>query len=224
MGSLLTALACSLALANAAFDFFNTSSYTPEGLSVSLLFAGYLGMFLTLWISPIPDYLLVPVYGYLCALGVFNPYATFIVSIAAAVLPIEFAAGKYAGRAVLLKALSYVHITEGDLQVADKWLLEHGKFSIFAATFIPFFYSVACLAAGTLKMRWVPFLVSSIIGFGARYVFLEYVGFYGVYIFTASFDYSQRGLFGLVLILSSAYAAVHIVRTQRYRRGAAPSR
>jgi hypothetical protein len=33
------------------------------------------------------------------------------------------------------------------------------------------------------------------------------------YVFTASFDYSQRGLFALALALSSAYAGVHLMRT-----------
>lgn len=215
VGSLLTMLTSALALANAAFHLVDISSYAPASLSVSLLLAGYLGMFLTVWISPIPDYVLIPVYGYLSAIGAFDPYTTCLVCIAAAVLPIEYAAGRFAGRPLLLKILSYFRITEGDIEVADKWLVNHGKFSIFAATFIPFFYSVACLAAGTLKMKAVLFLLMSTAGFAVRYVFLEYVGFYGIYIFTASFDYSDRVLFILLLVLSSVYAAVHIVRTLR---------
>jgi hypothetical protein len=43
-----------------------------------------------------------------------------------------------------------------------------------------------------------------------KYVFLEAVGYYGIYIFTASFDYSQRILFSLLLILSSLYAAIYL--------------
>ena len=211
-------LVCALALTNAAFHLMNVSSYAPSDLSVSFLFAGYLGMFLTVWISPIPDYVLVPVYGYLSALGAFDPYATFLVCLAAAILPIEYAAGRYAGRPLLLKVLSYFRITERDIEVADKWLVNHGKFSIFTATFIPFFYSVACLAAGTLKMKAPLFLLMSTAGFAVRYVFLEYVGFYGIYIFTASFDYSDRDFFVLLLILSSVYAGVHIVRTYQSQR------
>jgi len=45
------------------------------------------------------------------------------------------------------------------------------------------------------------------------------VGFYGIYIFTASFDYSDRVFFVLFLVLSSVYAAVHIVRTRRSKSG-----
>jgi membrane protein DedA with SNARE-associated domain len=77
VGSLLTIVTSSLALANGSFHIVDISSYSPTSLSVSLLLAGYLGMFLTVWISPIPDYILIPVYGYLSAIGAFNPYTAF---------------------------------------------------------------------------------------------------------------------------------------------------
>jgi len=217
--SLLTILTCTMALLNAYLHFINVSSYSPGSFPGALILAGYLGMFLTMWISPIPDYVLVPAYGYLCAIGVFGASTTFLVCLVAAILPIEYAAGRYAGRRLLLKGLSYFRITEGDILVADNWLVNHGRFSIFAATFIPFFYSVAGLAAGALKMKATPFLVFSSLGFGLRYVFLEYVGFYGVHIFTALFDYSYRAYFVLLLILSSVYAGVHLFRAFRSGRG-----
>lgn len=204
-----------LALLNAYFRFYNVSSYSTsqQGVSSSIALAGYLGMFLTMWISPIPDYVLVPVYGYLSAIGLFNPYTTFVVCVIAAILPIEYAAGRLAARALLLKVLSYIRITEKDIEVADKWLINHGKFSIFISTFIPFFYSVASLAAGTLKMNWVAFILLSTTGFALRYAFLEYVGYYGIYVFTSSFDYSQRFLFFALLVVSIAYVALYLVGT-----------
>ena len=69
-----------LALLNAYFDFNNVSSYSANqaGLSTSILVAGYLGMFFSMAVLPIPDYVLVPVYGYLCTIGVFDPVTTFL--------------------------------------------------------------------------------------------------------------------------------------------------
>ena len=93
-------------------------------------------MFLAIFASPIPDYILVPVYGYLSSIGVFNPVVTFLVCMVASVLPIPFVAARVAGRPLLLKGLSYLHITEKDINVADEWILEHGRFSIFTSTFI----------------------------------------------------------------------------------------
>jgi membrane protein DedA with SNARE-associated domain len=202
-----------LALLNAYLDFNDASSYS--GISSSLLVAGYVGMFLTMFASPIPDYILVPIYGYLSSIGVFNPLLTFLICMVASVLPIPFVAGRLAGRPLLLKGLSYFHITEKDIKVADDWLLEHGRFSIFTSTFIPFFYTVASLAAGTLKMSTASFMILSVAGFGIRFAFLEYVGYSSIEIFTASFDFAQRGLFFLVLIISSLYVALYLARTMR---------
>jgi len=172
-------------------------------------------MFVSVWISPVPDYVLVPAYGYLSSIGLFNPYTTFLVCLAAALFPIEYAAGRLVPRPLLLKGLHYVRISASDIQQADRWIAEHGHFSIFIATFIPFFYSVSSLAAGTLKMKAGAFFLASTLGFGLRFVFLEYVGYKSVYVFTASFDYSQRTLLSSLLILSSLYAAVYLVGVLR---------
>ncbi len=204
-----------LALLNAYLHFANISSYdiSKVGYSSPLLLAGYIGMFVSLAFLPIPDYLLVPAYGYLSSIRVFDPYTTFLVCLAAAVLPIEYVPGRFAGRRILLKGLSYVDISEKDIEAADRWLAEHGHFSIFISTFIPYFYSVTSLAAGTLKMSAVRFVLASAVGFGLRFAFLEYIGYHSVYIFTASFDYSQRTLLSLLLISSSLYAALYLMRT-----------
>ncbi len=202
-----------LALLNAYLDFNNASSYS--GISSSFLVAGYVGMFLTIFASPVPDYILVPIYGYLSSIGVFNPFLTFFICMVASVLPIPFVAGRLAGRPLLLKGLSYFHITEKDIKVADDWLLAHGRFSIFTSTFIPFFYTVASLAAGTLKMKTASFMILSVAGFGIRFAFLEYIGYSSIEIFTASFDFDQRSLFFLVLVVSSVYVVVYSARILR---------
>jgi len=206
-----------LALLNGYFHFYTTASYSVSSLGITSPYAvaGYFGMFLTIFISPIPDYVLVPVYGYLSSIGVFNPLVTFLVCLLGAVLPIEYLSGKYAARTLLLKALAFIHISEKDLEVADTWIENHGHFSIFIATFIPFFYSASALAAGTLKMSSAIFYLSSIGGFGLRFLFLEYVGFYGIYVFTATFDYSLRSVFVLLLILSSIFAGFYLIYFQR---------
>jgi membrane protein DedA with SNARE-associated domain len=217
--STLTILLSVLVLLNAYFHLINISSYdNHESVSTSSLLAGYVGMFVGIAILPIPDYFLVPVYGYLSSIGLFNPYSTFIVCLLGALFPVEYVCGRFAARSVLLKVLSHLRMSEKSIETADKWLVEHGKFSIFISTFIPFFYSAASLAAGTLKMNATGFFLSSSAGFGLRFAFLECVGYYSIYVFTASFDYSQRNLFFSLLILSSVYAALHLVRILAARR------
>ena len=169
-------------------------------------------MFATILISPVPDYVLLPVYGYLSSLGLFNPASVFLACLTAAVLPIEYAAGRYAGRPLLLRGLSFFRITEKEIKAADGWLEEHGKFSVFVATFVPFFYGVAAVAAGTLRMGWAAFMLDCVLGFGLRYGFLEWVGYYGVDVFSSSFDYSERWVFAVLLAVSLGYIAAHLAR------------
>jgi membrane protein DedA with SNARE-associated domain len=90
--------------------------------------------------------------------------------------------------------MSLLHISEKNHESADRWLVEHGRFSIFIATYIQFFYSVIALAAGTLKMKASSFFLSTSAGYSLKYVFLECVGFYDIYIFTSTFDYRQNSL------------------------------
>lgn len=213
--SLLASGFAALALLNGYFDFVNVVSYNASdvGLSSSILVAGYLGAFLTILVSPVPDYLVVPVYGYLSSVQLFNPYAIFLVCLLGAVAPLEYAPARFARRPLVMKFLSYFRIQEKDIKVADDWIREHGRFSMFTATFIPFFYSVAAFAAGTLNMGAASFLLFSTAGFGLRYAFLESVGFFGVHIFSFSFDYVNRAFFFAVLAVSLAYVVVHLLRS-----------
>ena len=209
-----------LAMLNAYLRIDQAATYTPasSGLSSQYVLAGYLGMFFAIAILPIPDYVLVPVFGYLCLLGTFDPVLTFLDCLAGAVLPIEYVSGRLVARPVLMRALPFLRKAKEDVKVAEDWVIDHGKFSIFISTFIPFFYSLSSFAAGTLKMGAVEFLADSAAGFGVRYVFLEYVGYYGVYVFDSSFDYSHRYVFLFVMAASVALAAVSLAREVAARR------
>jgi membrane protein DedA with SNARE-associated domain len=211
--ALLVMSVCILALANAYLRIDNQASYAADvtGVPSSILLAGYLGMFFSVLVLPIPDYILVPVYGSLSSVGIFNPVATFLVCLAASVFPVEYACGRLLARPVVSRILPLFMMSERELQVADRWVDEHGRFSVFISTFIPFFYSAVCLVAGTLRMAAVPFLLSCAVGFGLRYAVLEYAGYYAVYIFTASFDYSLRLPTGILLASSCAFVALYLL-------------
>jgi membrane protein DedA with SNARE-associated domain len=209
-----------LALLNAYLQFVNISSYGIDqvGVSSPFLLAGYLGMFISIAFLPIPDYFLIPAYGSLASIGILNPYMTFLVCLIAAVVPIEYVPGRLAGRPLLLKGIYYFGISEKTIGTAEKWLGEHGKFSIFISTFIPYFYTVTSLSAGTLKMKAGEFILSSAAGFGLRYAFLELIGFYGIFIFTSSFDRSQIVLIASVLFFACLYAALYLLGRSRSKR------
>lgn len=215
--SILVILMSILALLNGYYHYFNILPYsiTKNVVPSQYLVAGYLGMFITIAFVPIPDYFLVPIYGYLSSIGIFNPFTTFLVCTAGALflMAIEYFGGRLVGRPLLLKALSYFHISEKEIESADKWLVTHGKFSMFISTFVPYLYSVTSLAAGTLKMNAVSFFLATFAGFGLRFMFLEYIGYYGIYIFSPLFDYSERTAFYLLLIISCLYVALYLARS-----------
>jgi membrane protein DedA with SNARE-associated domain len=98
---------------------------------------------------------------------------------------------------------------------ADRLMTKYGKLSVFVGTFVPYSYAVKSFAAGLARMNWVAFFLPSVAGFGLKYAFLEGVGYYSFCIFTASFDYSQRTFFSLLLALASIYTAVYLVRDLR---------
>lgn len=201
-------------LLNGYFHFFDVGSYTRSNHEIpfSNLFAGYFGVFISIFVLPIPDYVLIPLYGYLSSIGIFNPFTVFLATLVGAIIPLEYAAGRFAGRPLLLRFLSYFGIRERDIGVTDTWLQEHGKFSIFMATFIPYFYTAASLAAGTLKMKFYPYMITSTAGFAIRYVILEYLGYYSIFILTPEYDYSHRDLFIAVLVGSTLFSIVYGAR------------
>jgi len=210
--ALLIMAVCILALLNAYLRIDNQASYAADqtGVPSSILLAGYIGMFFSILVLPVPDYVLVPVYGSLSSVGIFDPVTTFLVCVGASVFPVEYVCGRLLARPVVSKILPFFMMSERELEIADRWVLEHGRFSVFISTFIPFFYSAVCLVAGTLRMGVVAFLLSCVAGFGIRFAVLEYAGYYSVYIFTAAFDYSQRLPLAILLVASSAFAALYL--------------
>ncbi|MEM0128496.1 MAG: DedA family protein [Thermoplasmatales archaeon] len=222
--SILVALLALAALLNGFYHFYSVQSYKLTDISIPFadFLAGYIGIFVSILLLPIPDYVLIPFYGYLCSIGIFNPYLTLLASVGGAVVPIEFLLGIYAGSKVLKKILSHMEISEVKLSVATNWVKQHGNFSIFLATFVPFFYSAASFSAGTLKMRFPSFMTVSTLGFLLRYVGLELIGYYGLYLFTSQYDYKYRYVFTSFLFISLIYIVVYSFRDSVASRTPAP--
>ncbi|WP_297217083.1 DedA family protein [Thermoplasma sp.] len=213
--SLLILFASVVALTNAYIHYVNISSYYSYERKILSPFSltGYEGMFFVVAFAPLPDYLIIPFYGYLSSIGEFNIFAAFFVSVLAMLfeMGIEYAGGRLAGRAILLKALSYFKITERDLEAADKWIQDHGPFSIFVATFIPYFKNVTSLAAGTLKMNAPWFFLSNFAGFAIRFGLLIYIGYSGIYVLTPSFDYEHRLAIAILGVISLLYLIAYLI-------------
>ena len=53
--------------------------------------------------------------------------------------------------------------------MAENWFKEWGFWAIFVAGFSPIPYKVFTLAAGALQMLFLPFILASLVGRGARF-------------------------------------------------------
>ncbi len=211
-----------LGLTNGYLHYLNYANYYSDEIRIfgPFYYMGYLGIFIVVAFAPLPDYLILPFYGYLSSLGDFNIYIAFLVSVLSMLFltGIEYAGGRLAGRLLLLKVLSYFGIKEKDISAADDWITNHGMFSIFIATFIPYFKNVTSLAAGTLKMRAPDFFMANFAGFSLRFSALMYVGYASVNVFRPSFDVRFRGLLYLIGIFSIAYILLYIFSLRRRAR------
>ncbi len=172
----------SISIANGFLHFISPTINLRSlsfGIFEPVYLLGYLGMFILVAFAPLPDYIIVPFYGYLAFVGIFNVYATLFVSVGAMLFLsiVEYFAGRYAGRALLLRGLSAFKIHEEDLMLADLWIEKHGTFSIFISTFVPYIKTVIALAAGTLKMKFANFVFSNFLGYFIRFVILLYIGY-----------------------------------------------
>jgi membrane protein DedA with SNARE-associated domain len=201
-------------LMNGFLHFLNLSSGYTDEKAIFRPFSvfGYGGIALAVMFFPLPDYIIVPFFAYLSSVGEFNVWDIYGVSVLSMVFLMSaiYAAGRLATRPIVLKILSYFRLKEEDIEAADKWVMKHGTFSIFIATFIPYFKTVTSLAAGTLKMNYLSFLISNIAGFGIRFLFLVYIGYYSIFVLTPQLDYSLRWLFLLLILVSAGYIGSYL--------------
>ena len=214
-----------IALLNGYYHFYSLRSYHEEKISIPLgdMLAGYLGIFLSILILPIPDYVLLPFYGYLSSIGLFNFFLVLVSCLAGAVAPIEFLLGYYAGSRLLRKILDHLKIPVDRLDIATDWVISHGNFSVFLSTFVPFFYSAASFSAGTLRMKFSSFMIVSTLGFFLRYVGLELIGYYSILVFTPEYDYRYRYVFTAVLISSLSFVIAYRFRINQIQKVTVPT-
>ncbi len=190
-------------------------------VGVNYALFGYMGVFIITAFSPLPDYFIVPILGYMAYLGFFNFWFVVMVSSLADLflMGIDYAGGRFAGRTIVIKLMELFRVKASNLDEAEGWIMKHGFISIFIATFIPFVKHIISVAAGTLRMNAGVFFLSNFIGFFIRFLFLAFVGFRGIYIFSPSFDYMNRLILYVVGLASLGYVIYYIMmKVNKFRK------
>ncbi len=217
----LTAIVLSiLILSNISFHFLPAdiiSAHTEDIMFGPFYALGYTGFFILTMFSPLPDYIIVPFYGYLASIGLFNPYILFVISVLAMTLlmQMEFFAGKYGGRPLLLRVLKYFGVKEREMAVAEKWIDRHGSFSVFIFTFIPYVKTAMALTSGLLKMRSLNYLIANLTGFAIRFAILIYVGYNGIDIISDLVNPGYDFVSFTALGVAAAYVTFYFVYVRK---------
>ncbi|HZK48246.1 MAG TPA: DedA family protein [Thermoleophilia bacterium] len=127
---------------------------------------------------PIPSEVVVPYGGFLAAQGHVALWEVVVVAIAANLLgsTIAYMAGRYGGRALVLRYGRYVFMSEHHLDVADRWFERRGEITVFLTRMMPGIRTFISVPAGVSRMPFGRFVVYSVLGTAPWNVALAYLG------------------------------------------------
>lgn len=132
---------------------------------------GYLGIFLSLLLFPIPQEIVLPLAGFMAAQGKLNlAYAVMsgVMGSAIGALP-WYWASRHLGEARLLawaQRIRWIKLSAVDFQTATAWFQQHGYKAIFLSQLAPGMRSLIVLPAGISKMNLGLFLIYLVLSAG----------------------------------------------------------
>ena len=143
---------------------------------------GYLGIFLSLLLLPIPQEVVLPLAGFMAAQGKLSlTYAVMsgVMGSAIGALP-WYWAGRYMGEARLVswaQRRRWIKLSAADLQTAKAWFNQHGHQAILLSQLIPGMRSLVVLPAGFSKMNLGLFLIYLVFSASLCQGLLAYAGY-----------------------------------------------
>lgn len=143
---------------------------------------GYLGIFLSILLFPIPQEIVLPLAGFMAAQGQLNlVYAVMsgVMGSAIGALP-WYWAGRYMGEARLVawaERKPWIKLSAADIQTATAWFNQHGYKAIFLSQLIPGMRSLIVLPAGISQMSLGLFLVYLVCSASLCQGVLAYAGY-----------------------------------------------
>jgi membrane protein DedA with SNARE-associated domain len=150
-----------------------------------LLATGYSGaaflMALESMIFPVPSEAVMPFVGFLVADGKWNLWAAIAATTAGSMAgsAISYAMGYYGGRPFVLKVGRYLLLNLHDLErTEDFFSRRKAVLALFISRFIPVVRHLVSIPAGTGKMKFLPFLLTTLAGATLWNSFLLACGMY----------------------------------------------
>lgn len=170
------------------------------------LIAIFLSQTLESMCVPIPSEVVVPYGGFLAAQGHVALWEVVVVAIAANLLgsTIAYMAGRYGGRALVLRYGRYVFMSEHHLEVADRWFERRGEITVFLTRMMPGVRTFISVPAGVSRMPFVRFAVYSVLGATPWNFGLAYLG----WVFGSNWEQLQEWLHQYNLVFFAALVVV----------------
>lgn len=184
---------------------------------------GYISVYLLMtmesMVLPVPSEAVMPFAGFAIAEGRFSFFMVIAMatlgSITGSVL--SYLIGAYGGYPVVKKYGKYLLLDEKDLENTDRFFNRYGSITILVSRFIPVVRHLISIPAGIARMKFVPFLLFTIIGATAWNSFLAWVGFILRQNWGEVMKYS-RIIDIVVVLLIVALVVAFVVRHLRHRK------
>ena len=144
--------------------------------------AGYLGIVVLMAIEsaciPLPSEVIMPFSGYLAYTGRFH---LLWVATAGAIgcnlgSVIAYELGFYGGRPLVERYGSYILLSQGELDWADRFFVRWGSAAVFIARLLPVIRTFIALPAGIARMPRLRFHVYTFVGSWPWCLMLAYIG------------------------------------------------
>lgn len=149
----------------------------------ALAFGGYplivLLMFIESTVFPLPSELVIPPAAYLAhTTGVMSPFGIILAGAVGSWLGASamYWLSRWIGRSAVLRWGKYVLVTPEKLEKAERWSAVYGDYSIFASRLLPVVRHLIGIPAGIVRMSYLGFSISTLVGSGLWTAVLYYLG------------------------------------------------
>ena len=132
-------------------------------------------------IAPVPSEAVMPFVGFMVADGKWDLWAAIAATSAGSLTgsAISYAMGYYGGKPFVLKAGRYLLLNLHDLERTENFFgRRKGVLTLFISRFIPVIRHLVSVPAGTGKMRFLHFILATLVGATLWNCFLLVCGMY----------------------------------------------
>ena len=141
-----------------------------EWVTVIMTATGAAGVFFMMALEsaciPLPSEVILPFAGILVAQGTLSFSAALAWALAGQIAGsvVAYYAGRYGGRAFILRYGKYILLRRKELDLAERWFARYGEITAFVTRLLPGIRTFISLPAGIARMPLWRFLLYSLLG------------------------------------------------------------